>query len=151
MGRPKQFYGKRVHDSCYRRPNFDAGLFAESFDSQEAKDGLCLYKLGCRGPVTYNACGTMGWNNGVSFPIKSGYPCIGCSEPNFWDNSPFTERLENVPGMGIEATADKIGKIVVGAAVGGAAVHAIATNFAKKKELKGHEERGEENEKNIKA
>ncbi|MCF6168692.1 hydrogenase small subunit, partial [Lutibacter sp.] len=26
LGRPKQFYGKRVHDSCYRRPNFDAGL-----------------------------------------------------------------------------------------------------------------------------
>ncbi|WP_456424286.1 hydrogenase small subunit [Lutibacter sp.] len=151
LGRPKQFYGKRVHDSCYRRPNFDAGLYAESFDSQEAKDGYCLYKLGCRGPVSYNACGTMGWNNGVSFPIKSGYPCIGCSEPSFWDNSPFVERLTNVPGMGIEATADKIGKIVVGAAVGGAVVHSIATNFAKKKEIREAEKRGEENEKNIKA
>ncbi|VAW24806.1 Uptake [NiFe] hydrogenase, small subunit HyaA [hydrothermal vent metagenome] len=151
LGRPKQFYGKRVHDSCYRRPNFDAGLYAESFDSQEAKDGYCLYKLGCRGPVSYNACGTMGWNNGVSFPIKSGYPCIGCSEPSFWDNSPFVERLENVPGMGIEATADKIGKIVVGAAVGGAVVHSIATNFAKKKEIRAAEKRGEENERNIKA
>ena len=151
LGRPKQFYGKRVHDSCYRRPNFDAGLYAESFDSQEAKDGYCLYKLGCRGPVSYNACGTMGWNNGVSFPIKSGYPCIGCSEPSFWDNSPFVERLTNVPGMGIEATADKIGKIVVGAAVGGAVVHSIATNFTKKKEIREAEKRGEENEKNIKA
>ena len=30
MGRPKQFYGKRVHDSCYRRPYFDAGLFSET-------------------------------------------------------------------------------------------------------------------------
>ncbi|PCH51844.1 MAG: [Ni/Fe] hydrogenase small subunit [Flavobacteriaceae bacterium] len=151
MGRPKQFYGKRVHDSCYRRPNFDAGLYAESFDSQEAKDGYCLYKLGCRGPVTYNACGTMGWNNGVSFPIKSGAPCIGCSENNFWDNSPFYERLENVPGMGIEATADKVGKIVVGAAVGGAIVHSIATNFAKKKEIREAEKSGAKNEQNIKA
>lgn len=151
MGRPKQFYGKRVHDSCYRRPNFDAGLYAESFDSQEAKDGYCLYKLGCRGPVTYNACGSMGWNNGVSFPIKSGAPCIGCSEADFWDNSPFTERLENVPGMGIEATADTIGKIAVGAAVGGAVVHSIATNIAKKKEIREAEKCGEENEHNIKA
>jgi len=151
LGRPKQFYAKRVHDSCYRRPYFDAGLFAESFDSQEAKDGHCLYKLGCRGPVTYNACGTMGWNNGVSFPIKSGYPCIGCSEPEFWDNSPFTERLVNVPGMGIEATADKIGKIVVGTAVGAAVLHSVATNIAKKKELREAEKSGEENEKNIKA
>ena len=25
-GRPKAFYSKRVHDSCYRRPYFDAGL-----------------------------------------------------------------------------------------------------------------------------
>ena len=151
LGRPKQFYAKRVHDSCYRRPYFDAGLFAESFDSKEAKEGHCLYKLGCRGPVTYNACGTMGWNNGVSFPIKSGYPCIGCSEPDFWDNSPFGERLENVPGMGIEATADKIGKIVVGAAIGGAVIHSVATNVAKKKELREAAECGEENEKNIKA
>ncbi len=148
-GRPKQFYGKRVHDSCYRRPYFDAGMFAESFDSKEAKEGYCLYKLGCRGPVTYNACGTMGWNNGVSFPVKSGYPCIGCSEANFWDNGPFYERLENIPGMGIEATADKIGKIILGAAVGGAAVHAVASNVAKRKELKENKQLGEANEKNI--
>jgi len=150
MGRPKQFYGKRVHDSCYRRPHFDAGQFAESFDSQEAKDGWCLYKLGCRGPVTYNACGTMEWNNGLSFPIKSGYPCIGCSEDNFWDNGPFVERLVNIPGMGIESTADQIGKVVVGAAVGGAAVHAVATNILKRKELKKAAIKGKENEKNIK-
>ena len=150
MGRPKQFYGKRVHDSCYRRPNFDAGLFAESFDSESAKKGYCLYKLGCRGPVTYNSCGITGWNNGVSFPIKSGYPCIGCSENNFWDNGPFTERVENVPGFGIEGMADDIGKIVVGAAVGGAVVHAVATNFTKRKELNTSECFGEVNERNIK-
>ncbi len=149
-GRPKQFYGKRVHDSCYRRPNFDAGLYAESFDSEEAKKGYCLYKLGCRGPLTYNACGYTGWNNGVSFPIKSGYPCIGCSENNFWDNGPFVERVENIPGMGIEATADTIGKIAIGAAVGGAVVHAITANFAKRKEIKSSECFGELNEKNIK-
>lgn len=136
MGRPKQFYGKRVHDSCYRRANFDAGLFAESFDSEEAKKGYCLYKLGCRGPVTYNACGWMEWNNGLSYPIKSGNPCIGCSANHFWDNGPFTKRVENVPGLGIESTANTIGKIVLGAAVGGTAVHAVATNIAKKKDLK---------------
>jgi hydrogenase small subunit len=150
MGRPKQFYGKRVHDSCYRRPYFDAGLFAESFDSEEAKKGYCLYELGCRGPVTYNACGTTGWNNGVGFPIKSGYPCIGCSEDNFWDNGPFTERLTNVPGMGIEATADNIGKIVLGVTAAGVAGHALLTNIAKKKEMKKAHEMADENKKNIK-
>lgn len=151
MGRPKQFYGKRVHDSCYRRPHFDAGQFAESFDSQEAKDGWCLYKLGCRGPVTYNACGHTEWNNGLSNPIKSGYPCIGCSENSFWDNGPFYKRLENIPGMGIEATADTIGKVVLGTAAGAAVVHAVATNILKRKHLKEDAIKGRENEKHIKA
>ena len=32
LGRPKAFYGKRVHDTCSRRANYDAGLFVETFD-----------------------------------------------------------------------------------------------------------------------
>ena len=149
LGRPKEFYGKRVHDSCYRRPYFDAGLYAESFDDSNAKKGYCLYKLGCRGPVTYNACGTVGWNGGVGFPIKSGNPCIGCSEAGFWDNGPFVERLTNVNGGEIESTADKIGKIILGATVGAAVVHGVAANFAKKKELREGLERGIENVEKI--
>jgi hydrogenase small subunit len=59
LGRPKAFYSRRVHDTCYRRPNYDAGLFVESWDDENAKKGYCLYKMGCRGPNTYNACGVM--------------------------------------------------------------------------------------------
>jgi len=149
QGRPTEFYGKRVHDSCYRRPYFDAGLYAETFDDENAKKGYCLYKLGCRGPVTYNACGTVGWNGGVGFPIKSGNPCIGCSEAGFWDNGPFVERLTNVEGMGIESTADKIGKIITGVAVGAAVVHGVASNVAKRKELKDGLKRGIINEQKV--
>lgn len=149
QGRPKEFYGKRVHDSCYRRSYFDAGLFAESFDDANAKKGYCLYKLGCRGPVTYNSCGTMGWNGGVGFPIKSGNPCIGCSEAGFWDNGPFVERLTNINGGEIESTADRIGKIITGAAVGAAVLHGVASNIAKRKELKESLKRGIANEENI--
>ncbi len=149
QGRPTEFYGKRVHDSCYRRPYFDAGLYVETFDDENAKKGYCLYKLGCRGPVTYNACGTVGWNGGVGFPIKSGNPCIGCSEAGFWDNGPFVERLTNVAGMGIENTADKIGKIITGVAVGAAVVHGVASNIAKRKELKEGLKRGILNEQKI--
>ncbi|HDK35645.1 MAG TPA: twin-arginine translocation signal domain-containing protein, partial [Bacteroidetes bacterium] len=43
FGRPMSFYSKRVHDSCYRRPYYDAGLFVESFDDGSAKKGHCLY------------------------------------------------------------------------------------------------------------
>ena len=42
MGRPKVFYGRRVHDTCYRRPAYDAGLFVQSFDAENAKKGYCL-------------------------------------------------------------------------------------------------------------
>ncbi len=149
LGRPKAFYAKRVHDSCYRRPYYDAGLFAESFDDQNAKDGYCLYKLGCKGPMTYNSCGTIKWNNGVSYPIQSGHGCIGCSEADFWDNGPFYERMTKLPGFSEERTADDIGKIMAGALAGGIAVHAVAANISKRKELLNRTARGKSNEKNI--
>ena len=139
LGRPKAFYSRRVHDTCYRRPNYDAGLFVESFDDENARRGYCLYKVGCKGPSTYNSCGVIKWNNGVSFPIQSGHPCIGCSEANFWDNGPFYRRLPEFPGFGIESTADKVG-VGLGIATGvGIAAHAISTNIRKKKLI----ERGE--------
>ncbi|MFC2089263.1 hydrogenase small subunit [Bacteroidota bacterium] len=139
LGRPKAFYSTRVHDTCYRRPNYDAGLFVESFDDENAKRGYCLYKMGCKGPNTYNSCGVIKWNNGVSFPIQSGHPCIGCSEANFWDNGPFYQHLPKFKGFGIEKTADKIG---IGLGIGtaaGIALHAVSTNIQKKREIKSGE------------
>jgi hydrogenase small subunit len=127
QGRPKMFYSQRIHDKCYRRGHFDAGEFVEAWDDQGARQGYCLYKMGCRGPTTYNACSVTRWNDGVSFPIQSGHGCLGCSEKDFWDNGPFYERLTTVKVFGAEATADKlagIGGIGVGAAV---AAHAVAS------------------------
>ncbi len=131
LGRPKAFYSRRVHDTCYRRPYYDAGLFVESFDDENARRGFCLYKMGCRGPTTYNACAVMRWNNGVSYPIQSGHGCIGCAEAGFWDNGPFYQRLAGFPGFGIETTADKIGLAAGAAALAGAAAHAVLTNVRK--------------------
>ena len=93
QGRPKAFFGETIHDRCYRRPFYDQGKFAETFDDEAARKGWCLFKLGCKGPVTYNACATMKWNGGVSFPIQSGHGCIGCSEANFWDAGGFYNAL----------------------------------------------------------
>jgi hydrogenase small subunit len=138
LGRPKAFYGKRVHDTCSRRANYDAGLFVETFDDENARKGYCLYKVGCKGPTTYNSCASMRWNNGTSFPIQSGHPCIGCSEANFWDNGPFYKRLPNFPGFPIEATADKIGLVVGGVTAAGALAHAVLTNVRKRSEIGAH-------------
>ena len=42
-----------------------------------------------KGPVTYNNCPKALFND-VSWPVAAGHPCIGCSEPNFWDKmTPF--------------------------------------------------------------
>ncbi len=88
-GRPVAFYGESIHDRCYRRPFYDKGQFAKSFDDEGARKGWCLFELGCKGPTTHNACATTKWNNGASFPIQSGHGCIGCSEPDFWDAGSF--------------------------------------------------------------
>ncbi len=135
QGRPKTFYSRRVHDTCYRRPNYDAGLFVESWDDEGARKGYCLYKMGCRGPVTYNACAVTKWNNGTSFPIQSGHGCIGCSEANFWDSGPLYKHLSSFPGFGIESNADKVGLYAAGAAAAGIVAHSIATNIRKNKIL----------------
>ena len=102
LNRPRAFFGDSIHDRCYRRPFYDRGEFAKSFDDEGARKGWCLYELGCKGPVTHNACATLKWNNGTSFPIQSGHGCIGCSEPDFWDAGGFYKALStgsNAPGQ----------------------------------------------------
>jgi hydrogenase small subunit len=89
IGRPKAFYGVTIHDRCLRRAFYEAGKFANTFGDEGYQKGYCLYKLGCKGPTTYNACASIRWQNGLSFPIMSGHPCLGCSEPNFWDGGGF--------------------------------------------------------------
>ena len=122
QGRPKMFYGQRLHDKCYRRAFFDSGQFVEAWDDEGARKGWCLYKMGCRGPTTFNSCSTFKWNCGQGWPVNSGNPCIGCAEDNFWDNGPFYQRLSNVVVPGIDSTPDQIGKtLTVIAGVGGGA------------------------------
>jgi hydrogenase small subunit len=117
LGRPKAFFGETIHDRCYRRPFYEKGLFAESFDDEGARKGWCLYKVGCKGPVAYNACATLKWNGGASFPIQSGHGCLGCSEPGFWDQGGFYKPL--AAGIGAMGPAMGLG-LAAGVAAGGA-------------------------------
>jgi len=128
LGRPAAFFGQNIHDRCYRRPFYERGQFAETFDDEGARKGWCLYKLGCKGPTTYNACATLKWNAGTSFPIQSGHGCIGCSEPNFWDKGGFYDPLS----AGMWGSRDAL----LGAAAAGAALgvgSALAARSRKKK------------------
>jgi len=130
LGRPAAFFGQNIHDRCYRRPFYERGQFAETFDDEGAKKGWCLYKLGCKGPTTYNACATLKWNEGASFPIQSGHPCLGCAEPDFWDGGGFYRPIS--AGMWGSREA------LLGAAAAGAALgigSALAARARKRKAL----------------
>ncbi|RDU69877.1 hypothetical protein CQA62_00235 [Helicobacter cholecystus] len=104
--RPIWSHGKTVHDLCERKGAFGAGEFVQEFGDEGSKLGYCLYKVGCRGPYVYNNCGKVKFNSKLSWPIQAGHGCIGCSEPNFWDNmGKFEEPMgNNIPKL---APSDK--------------------------------------------
>jgi hydrogenase small subunit len=133
LGRPTAFYGNSIHDRCYRRPFYDQGKFAKTFDDEGARNGWCLFELGCKGPVTHNACATTKWNGGTSFPIESGHGCLGCSEPNFWDGGSFYAPL-STPTSALSLATDAV---VAGVAVGAAV--SVANRMKKKRAKAGHE------------
>ena len=76
LNRPKSFFGDTIHDRCYRRPFYDKGLFAKSFDDEGAREGWCLYEVGCKGPVTHNACATaeMERRSVIPDPVRAWLP-----------------------------------------------------------------------------
>lgn len=138
-GRPLFAYGARIHDQCPRRGHFDAGQFVQTFDDAGARQGWCLYEVGCKGPQTFSPCPIFMWNMKTNWPIGAGHPCIGCTEPHFWDTmTPFYNRLPGVAGFGLEKSVDTVGAALAGLTVAGVAGHAVLTAVDKarrKKEL----------------
>ena len=132
LGRPKAYFGTNIHDRCYRRPFYERGQFADTFDDEGARKGWCLYKLGCKGPVTYNACATAKWNSGVSWPVEAGHGCIGCSEPAFWDRGGLYQPLS-------QATMTS-GTVLGAAAAAGLAVGVGAALMGRGKNKQAQEE-----------
>lgn len=78
--RPLIFYGVTIHDYCPRRSFFDNRIFADSLGDKE-----CMFRLGCRGPVTRTDCPTRQWNVNRNWPIGDNTPCIGCAQKGFPD------------------------------------------------------------------
>jgi len=132
-GRPKWAYGRLIHENCYRRPHFDAGRFANQFGDEGHRKGYCLYKLGCKGPETYNNCPSLEYNNvgGGVWPVGVGHPCFGCSEEGVGFNKPLFSlaELKTVePPTTFPAIDDREGSSGIGAgaaALAGAAVGAV--------------------------
>jgi len=133
--RPLAYFGTTIHDQCYRRPFYDQGKFAKSFDDEGARQGWCLFELGCKGPVTHNACASLKWNGGTSFPIEAGHGCIGCSEPDFWDAGGFYTSLAGGSATGWKnagiaaATGWKNAGIAAAVGLAGGAAAALSTRI----------------------
>jgi len=95
FGRPKFAYERVIHENCPRRAHFDAGRFAAAFGDEGHRKGWCLYKMGCKGPVTHASCSTRHFNEIADcWPIGLGIPCVGCTEKGVvWSMGTF----ETVP------------------------------------------------------
>ncbi len=133
-GRPKFAYSRLIHENCERRPHFDAGRFAEKFGDEGHRKGWCLFKLGCKGPVTYNNCSTLEFNDVGTWPVKCGHPCFGCSEQGVGFSIPYFVEANLTKSSVITPAAtpagikyERGGKVsgtaaaLIGAAVGAAA------------------------------
>ncbi|MDD2894550.1 MAG: hydrogenase small subunit [Aliarcobacter sp.] len=141
--RPKFAFGYRIHDNCERRAHFDAGEFVEEWGDEGAKNNFCLYKVGCKGPMTFNNCSIIRYNEGTNWPIGVGRGCIGCSEPQFWDKyayeRPMADAKIKAPTGGVEKTVDEFGLGLLTATAIGIGVHAVASAVAGKKSNEGED------------
>ena len=92
-GRPLFAYDTSVHRNCPRLEHFEEERFASDFDDEGARKGWCLFDVGCKGITCFSPCPLVKWNSGTSWPVDAGHPCLGCTEPNFWDVfTPFYRR-----------------------------------------------------------
>jgi hydrogenase small subunit len=127
-GRPLFAYGALIHNECERRAHFEFGEFVQAWGDEGAQKGWCLYKMGCKGPESFGNCASAGFDGGLSWPVKAGVGCIGCTMPAFWDSmAPFTRRLPAplpfLPGL----SADDIGQAAVAGIAGVAGLHAVGS------------------------
>ena len=96
QNRPMFAFRRLIHEGCERRPHFDAGRFALEFGDEGHRRGWCLYKLGCKGPETYNNCPEQlfGDAGARSWPVGTGCPCFGCSEKGVGFTAPIVALAE---------------------------------------------------------
>ncbi|MDA8103234.1 MAG: hydrogenase small subunit [Nitrospiraceae bacterium] len=137
LGRPIWAFGNLIHNNCERRAHFDAGEYVQHWGDAGAQNNFCLYKMGCKGPFTYNNCSIVRYNEGTNWPIGVGHGCIGCSQPQFWDTlayeRPMTNASIHAPGLagwGVESSVDEFGLGLLAVVGVGIVAHAIASAAA---------------------
>jgi len=117
LRRPRTYYGERICNSCDRfatslTSQFGGFVGMDSLNTgsamrvtepdrigdiaQNAPNGRCLKKAGCKGSRTKSDCSMRKWHSpgfmqaGVNWCVGAGAPCQGCTQNYFPDRmSPF--------------------------------------------------------------
>jgi len=84
FGRPKVFFPPdyNVHKDCPRQEFFKKKEFDSCVGGEK-----CLLKMGCSAFLAHADCTLRKWNDGHSYCVQAGSPCIACVEPDFPDNA----------------------------------------------------------------
>lgn len=130
---PSLMFDQPIHENCPRRGHFENGEFVYQYGTIEEKKGYCLYPLGCKGPTTKSNCPIVRWNDGVSWCVESGAPCIGCCDANpfmtghNWvdQNSPFQQRFRWFGNTGGHYTAPVLAASITGVIAVCIGIHGI--------------------------
>lgn len=96
--RPEWAYGFRIHDNCERRGHYDLDEFVLEWGDEGAKNGWCLFQMGCKGPYADLNCSLVKFNEGTSWPVQVGHGCFACGEGKFaFDHYANNRKLEEEP------------------------------------------------------
>jgi len=92
----------------FHRPRFAYWDLGTVHDQCPLQDDpvRCMIQKGCKGPITENNCPTIRFNDAANFPMLAGHPCIGCSQPDFWDRYTgfYSRNFNQVSGVRPGAT-----------------------------------------------
>ena len=108
-----------------------ASSWRRSATEDEARS-YCLYKVGCKGPMTYSACAQICSSTTAQLVHRGRRPLHRLRRAGL-DRQVRRASTRSCPGVsvpgigGVEAGADKIGAVAAVATVAGIAIHAAAT------------------------
>ncbi len=75
-GRPKMYYRDIIHANCQRFQWFNQDRYVMDYGRDKRE---CLFRMGCRGPVTHADCPLRRWNRNTSWCVDANTPCVGCA------------------------------------------------------------------------
>ncbi|MEW5784851.1 MAG: hydrogenase small subunit [Bacillota bacterium] len=144
LKRPRAYFGNHfIHDTCPRVAYFEKGQFLTDWNNPDTVN-WCLLKMGCKGPVTHSDCNRIWFNDGANSCIRSGSPCAGCVEPQFYkDLSPLYVSPLAPDGPQLDPVSNQTGGIDPGSAALGAGIVAAPFLVSKVAELLNKKKEGE--------